>query len=259
MDLATNPSAGGETLRTSRATGAHGRSPARNLLLVDADTAFGLAVQQSLALDHIVTTLARSGRELRQLLCRDPPAWRYACVAVSLPDVRGPDLIPEIRASAPATTVALLASHVSFDMQLAALQEQRILVVKPAEPADLAKLLEALDRNAATIAASDLDEFGAFTIARAALCGPTGDVTASMTGLAILRVLRRSEAGFVSSSELARMVLNRRDPAASDLIRRHILDLRRSLGSYSWIVESRHRGGYRLSPAAYAKTTAPDA
>jgi DNA-binding response OmpR family regulator len=229
-----------------------GTEAARRLLLVEDDPVYGRALIRALSGGGFSTHWAQTCAEARRMIANGP-SLSYALVDDRLGDGFGLDLLPLLDALRPKPCIALVSAHLSAERAMAALRADRLALPKPVTPAGVLELLALLERRQLVRSASlDRLVFGAFVLDAEGLRAPDGLRPLCASSIALLRyLLMREPDGYLKAADIAVRLLNRRDSAGHDLVRRQVANLRRSLGPHAWLVASVAKRGYRIDPRAF--------
>jgi DNA-binding response OmpR family regulator len=180
------------------------------------------------------------------------PHLDYAFIDDQLPDGFGVELIALMQTLAPCPAIALITAHPLHRRALEAFRCRQVLLPKPKSPAAWMQLLSILDDQHARRLDHDTETiFGNFALNRTGLLTPDGYVPMSPAEVRMFAFLVTRAGRTVTSTEIARTVLARRDRAASALVRRHVSNLRRKLGALRWLLEGVAQRGYRVAPEAW--------
>lgn len=233
----------------------------RRILLVDDDPVLLRVWSRTLSQHGLIVRTVVGITQARQALS----GWRrrpfqYVLVDDQLADGFGLDLLPLLSELRPAPGFAVVSAHPSTERSLRAWQNASVIVPKPVSPAGLFQLLCFLEsrrgrarkhRYRRSVEAAEAQHFGRFTLDVDGLSAPDGSIKLTGVGRELLARLIRSCGGWVPTVQLARDLYQRDDPHGAMLVRRQISLLRRSLGDYSWIIESALQRGYRVARSAW--------
>lgn len=131
------------------------------------------------------------------------------------------------------------------------------LVTKPLGAHDLSKALEFLKGgySVGSHRRPDFPRFGEeLALGPQGLLTPVGTVLLSDRTIALLRFLLSRAGQFTTGADVAREFIGRTDRAAPTLVRQHVAHARRSLGAFSWLIESVPKRGYRIAPRSLGET-----
>lgn len=182
-----------------------------------------------------------------------------AIVEEHLPHGSGIEVCGLLASLKPAVPVVLVCSWPNFDRALRAARSGLVVLPAPRTSAQRHRLVSFLNdgratlqdgaaSNAASRASNRRSPHEKLVLDGSRFLAPTETIWLTPVQQRLLDVLaRRPRQTYVSPTELARRAFGRVDSSGGTLVRRHISLMRRALGSYGWVIESRLGHGYRLA------------
>lgn len=221
------------------------------MFVVDADEGYCNTLSRILSQhEGTVThgrTLAHAATLIGQL---DGRSWNYALVAERLPDGSGVSVLRALCRLRSPPRVALMTAERSAERYFCAAREGYVLVPRPVMEEEVFGLLRSLGGSAVQI--SRRGTFGGCLLEDETLLMPTGERIALRPAEAkLLLFLAGSRDQPVRAEEIARAVYERRDAVGAALVRRHVANIRRSLGVHAWMLKSTPRVGYHLDARCF--------